>query len=68
MTIAVDPYDMADKAQIFRVDYADYGYLPVFFIVTNDSDQPVALSAMKPQLVTKNARRPDAADVTAFAE
>jgi len=52
VAIAVDPYDMADKAQIFSVNYAAYGYLPVFFIVTNDSDQPVALSSMKPQLIT----------------
>jgi len=54
VAIAVDPYDMADKAQIFSVNYAAYGYLPVFFIVTNDSDEPVALSSMKPQLVTVN--------------
>jgi hypothetical protein len=52
VTVAVDPYDMADKAQIFSVDYRDYGFLPVFFVVTNDSDQPVALSGMKVQLIT----------------
>lgn len=54
VAIAVDPYDMADKAQIFSVDYAAYGFLPVFFIVTNEGDEPVALSAMKPQLITVN--------------
>jgi hypothetical protein len=52
VTIAVDPYDMADKAQIFGTDYNGYGYLPVFFVVTNDSDEPVALSSMKAQLIT----------------
>ena len=54
LTIAVDPYDMADKAQIFRTDYNNYGYLPVFFVVTNDGDEPVALSGMKAQLITVN--------------
>ena len=54
VTIAVDPYDMADKARIFTVNYAAYEYLPVFFIVTNDGDQPVALSGMKAQLITVN--------------
>jgi hypothetical protein len=54
VAIAVDPYDMADKAQIFSTNYTGFGYLPVFFIVTNDSDQPVALSAMKAQLITVN--------------
>lgn len=54
VAIAVDPYDMADKAQIFSVNYAEYGYVPIFFVVTNDGDQPVALSGMKPQLITVN--------------
>jgi hypothetical protein len=54
VAIAVDPYDMADKAQIFSTNYSGYGYLPVFFVVTNDSDQPVALSGMKAQLITVN--------------
>jgi hypothetical protein len=52
LVIAVDPYDMADKAHIFSTDYNGYGYLPVFFVVTNDSDEPVALSGMKAQLIT----------------
>jgi hypothetical protein len=52
VAIAVDPYDMGDKAQIFSVNYRDYGYLPIFFVITNDSDQPVSLSGMKPALIT----------------
>jgi len=54
VALAVDPYDMADKAQIFRTNFLDYGYLPVFFVVTNEGDEPVALSAMKAQLITSN--------------
>ena len=54
LVIAVDPYDMADKAQIFSTNFNGYGYLPVFFVVTNDSDEPVALSGMKAQLITVN--------------
>jgi hypothetical protein len=54
VAIAVDPYDMAEKAQIFSVNYAAYGYLPVFFVVTNDGNEPVALSGMKAQLITVN--------------
>jgi hypothetical protein len=52
ITVAVDPYDLGDKAQIFSTDYRNYGYLPVFFVVTNDGDQPVALSGMKAELIT----------------
>jgi len=54
VTVAVDPYDMADKAQVFSVDYRSYGYLPVLFVMTNDGDEPVSLSGMKPQMVLVN--------------
>jgi hypothetical protein len=52
VTVAIDPYDMADKAQIFSVNYREQGLLAVFLIVTNDGDQPVSLSDMKAEMVT----------------
>jgi hypothetical protein len=52
VTVAVDPYDTGDKSQIFSTDFRNYAYLPVFFIVTNDSDQAVSLAGMKAQLIT----------------
>ncbi len=52
VTVAVDPYDTGDKAQIFTTDFRAYGFLPVFLVVTNDSDQPVSLAGMKAELVT----------------
>jgi hypothetical protein len=54
VTVAVDPYDVEDKASIFTVNYRNYGYMPVFFVITNDSDQPVSLVAMQAQLNTKD--------------
>lgn len=53
VTIAADPYDMPDKVSaVFNLDYRDKGILPVYLIITNDGDEPVALTAMKVQLVT----------------
>ena len=52
VTVAVDPYDMPDKAQIFTVNYKDEGLLPVFLVITNDGDQPISLSGMKAQFIT----------------
>ena len=52
VAIAVDPYDMADKAQIFTVNYRDYGYLPVFLVISNDGDQAVELNSMQATLIT----------------
>ena len=54
VVVAVDPYDLEDKASIFTVNYRNYGYMPVFFVITNDGDQPVSLVAMKAQLNTKD--------------
>src|SRR5581483_8358833 len=54
VTAAVDPYDMADKAQIFSVKYRDEGYMPILLIITNDGDQPISLNNMNAQLVTVN--------------
>ncbi|MFY9674047.1 MAG: hypothetical protein WAK13_06315 [Terriglobales bacterium] len=54
VTIAVDPYDVEYKASIFSVNYRNYGLMPIFFVITNDSDQPVTLSDMKATLVTVN--------------
>jgi hypothetical protein len=52
VTVAVDPYDLADKAKIFSVQYSEIGFIPLFVVVTNDSNQPVELTGMKAQLVT----------------
>jgi hypothetical protein len=54
VVVAVDPYDLEDKASIFTVNYRNNGYMPVFFVITNDGDGPVSLVAMKAQLNTKD--------------
>jgi hypothetical protein len=57
----VDPYDDPEKAQIFNVKWAEQGFLPIFLVVTNDSDQPVSLSNMQAQLVTSRREKITAA-------
>jgi hypothetical protein len=54
VVVAVDPYDVEDKASIFSVNYRNNGYMPVFFVITNDGDQPISLVGMKAQLNTKD--------------
>jgi len=54
VAIAADPYDTPDKASIFSVHFHEHGFLPVFFVVTNDGDQPVSISNMEVKLVTEN--------------
>lgn len=52
LAVALDPYDTEEKAKIFTVNYSDAGILPIFVVVTNEGDQPVALAGMKAQFVT----------------
>src|ERR1700674_623271 len=54
VAIAADPYDTPDKAKIFSVDFAAHGFLPIFFVVTNDGDQPVSIANMEIKLITAN--------------
>lgn len=54
VSIAADPYDTAAKSKIFSIDFSQRGLLPVFFIVTNDGDQPVSIANMEVTLITAN--------------
>lgn len=54
VTVGVDPYDLAEKTNIFSVHYSELGFLPIFVVVTNDGNQPVELAGIKAQLVTVN--------------
>jgi hypothetical protein len=63
VTLALDPYDMADKASIFSVHYSDIGFMPIYVVVTNDGDQTVSLSGSKAELVTHDRTKiPPATD------
>jgi len=54
VAIAADPYDTPEKAKIFSINFAEHGYLPIFFVVTNDGDQPVSIANMEITLTTAN--------------
>ena len=62
VTVALDPYDRAEKADIFSVKYEDIGFLPIFVVVTNDGDEPVSLQGMKAELVTGDRTKISPAD------
>src|SRR5579871_4830661 len=54
VAIAADPYDNPEKAKIFSINFAEHGFLPIFFVVTNDGDQPVSIANMEITLITAN--------------
>ena len=52
VTAAIDLYNTPPKSDIFITPYAEEGLLPVYLVITNDGDRPVALTRMRAQLVT----------------
>src|SRR5271155_2109497 len=52
--IAVVPYDTTSKAKIFSVKFDEHGFLPFFFIVTNDGSQLISIAIMQVTLTTAN--------------
>jgi len=54
VAIAADPYDTAEKEEIFPVSFGAHGFLPVFFVVTNDGDQPISMVNLEITLITAN--------------
>ena len=54
VTVAADPYDLPGKTQgVFRIRYKEENLLPVLLIITNDAGQPVTLTSMQVELVTR---------------
>ena len=54
VSIAADPYDNPEKTKIFTIHFAEHGFLPIFFIITNEGDQPVSIANMQIKLITGN--------------
>jgi hypothetical protein len=54
VTVAADPYDSPSKTQgVFRIKYREEGMLPILLIITDEGGQPVALTDMQVELVTR---------------
>jgi hypothetical protein len=52
--IGADPYDTSEKAKIFSANFQEHGFLPVFFVITNDGDQPLSIANMDVKFITAN--------------
>jgi hypothetical protein len=52
VTAAIDVYNAPPKSNVFITPYADDDILPVFLVITNDGDQPIALTSLRAELVT----------------
>lgn len=60
VTVAIDLYNTSPKDNIFITPYNQEGILPVFLVITNEGDQPIAVNNMRAQLVTASRAKMDA--------
>lgn len=61
VVIAAEPYDTKEKCKIFRVDYIENGFMPIFVVVTNNSDQPISLDQARIDFIDAQGDRISAA-------
>jgi hypothetical protein len=54
VAMGADAYETRDKAKVFTIDFDEHGILPIFFVVTNDGDQPISIGNMQATLITAN--------------
>ena len=59
ITVAIEVYDTAPKDEIFSTHYVQQGILPVFLVITNDSDKPISVTKLHAQLITANRSKLD---------
>jgi hypothetical protein len=60
VTAAIELYNAPPKSDIFITPYVQEGLLPVFVVITNDGDQPVALTSMRAEMVTSGRAKLEA--------
>ncbi len=65
VTVAIDPYDTeAKQKELFAADYLGHSFLPVFVVITNDGDQPITLTNIKFDLLTRDKAKAVAVNET----
>jgi len=61
VVIAAEPYDTKEKCKIFRVDYVENGFMPIYVVVTNNSDRPISLDQARIDFISAEGDRIPAA-------
>jgi hypothetical protein len=61
VVIAAVPYDTKEQGKIFRVRYIESNFLPIYVVITNNGDQPLALDQARIDFLTATGQRIPAA-------
>ena len=61
VVIAAEPYDTKEKGKLFRVDYVGNEIMPVYLVVTNNSDEAISLDQARIDFISAERDRIPAA-------
>lgn len=61
ITIAAEPYNTPEKGKLFRVDYVENNFMPIYLVVTNNGDQPISLDQARIDFISAHGDRIPAA-------
>lgn len=61
VAIAAEPYNTRDQEKIFRVNYTENDFMPVYLVVTNNGDQPISLDQARIDFISAQGDRIPAA-------
>jgi hypothetical protein len=62
VAVAADPYDTEEKQKLLRVNYREYGIMPIRVIVTNNGDKPISLAEARIHFITATGEKITAAE------
>ena len=61
VVIAAEPYNAKEQEKLFRVSYIDNGFMPIYLVVTNNSDEPISLDQARIDFISAERDRIPAA-------
>lgn len=61
VVIAAEPYDTNEKNKLFRIDYIGNGFMPIYLVVTNNSNEPISLDQARIDFISAGRDRIPAA-------
>jgi len=61
VVVAAEPYNTTEQGKLFRVPYVKNGFLPIYLVVTNNSDEAISLDQARIDFISAERDRITAA-------
>lgn len=61
VVIAAEPYNTPERGNLFRIPYLKNGFMPIYLVVTNNSDEAISLDQARIDFISSESDRIPAA-------